>query len=409
MNGLDGWSYAAVFAGSAVLALVLTPLALRLAVRTDVLDRPGGHKRHDSPVPYLGGLAIVVSFAAALLVAALVRTPVGGTGELGAILGLGVALSAVGLVDDLRGLGAVARLGAQVAAGVALWLVDVRVEIFGPDVLDALVTVVWVVGIANAFNLLDNMDGLSAGVAAIAAGSFFVVAALNGQFLVAALAAGVAGCALGFLRHNIHPASIYMGDAGALFLGFLLAVIGIKLRFDAPTRITFFVPVLVLGVAIFDTTLVTVTRLAHRRNPLSGARDHVSHRLVMVGIPVHAAVGLIYAGAIALGWLAVVMSRVDVATGFILMGLVLSVAAFLGGLLGNVPVYETSTQRHLMIGEARRHEPAPDANIPARVAVPLTGERAAGRDSGRSAAAVGDEPLDAPAGGQAGGQTEPAG
>jgi UDP-GlcNAc:undecaprenyl-phosphate GlcNAc-1-phosphate transferase len=193
-------------------------------------------------------------------------------------------------------------------------------------------------------------------VAAIAAFWFFVIAAANGQFLVAGLAVALAGCALGFLRHNFHPARIYMGDAGALFLGFMLAAIGVKLRFDGPTEVTFFVPVLVLGVAIFDTTLVTVARLIHGRSPVVGGRDHVSHRLVFVGVPVPAAVGLLYAAAVGLGWLGLVMSRVDTATGFLLMALVLTGAAFLGGLLGVVPVYETSRRRRVMIHEVARHD-----------------------------------------------------
>src|SRR3954447_7758722 len=126
---------------------------------------------------------------------------------------------------------------------------------------DLLITIVWVVGVTNAFNLLDNMDGLSAGVAALGALTFFVLAVLNGQYLVAALAVAVAGCAVGFLRHNFHPAKIYMGDAGSLFLGFLLSVIGLRLRLpDAPQLTALFVPVVVLGIALFDTSLVTVAR-----------------------------------------------------------------------------------------------------------------------------------------------------
>src|SRR5262249_25485681 len=160
---------------------------------------------------------------------------VSGRGELFVVLLLAVLLAIVGLLDDLIGLSPAVRLVAEVGAGVAVWAVGGGVDLFGPDITDAVITVLWVVGITNAFNLLDNMDGLSSGVAAIAAGSLFVIAAQNGQFLVAALSIGLAGCSVGFLRHNFHPARIYMGDAGALFLGFLLAYLGMKLRFDAPT------------------------------------------------------------------------------------------------------------------------------------------------------------------------------
>jgi UDP-GlcNAc:undecaprenyl-phosphate GlcNAc-1-phosphate transferase len=328
--------------GSALLSSFLTPVALRVAVRNGIYDHPSGYKAQAQPVPYLGGMAIIVAFAIAVLAAALVTPPVSGVAELATILGLGVALGLVGLVDDLRTLGPWVRLATQLVAAWAVWATGAGVNLFGQPVFDGLLTMLWVVGITNAFNLLDNMDGLSAGVAAIAAGWFFVIAAFHGQFLVAALAIALAGCALGFLRHNFHPARIYMGDAGSLFLGFVLAVIGIKLRFEGPTQVTFFVPILVLGVAIFDTTLVTVTRIARRRSPFAGGRDHVSHRLVRLGVPVRGAVGLVYAAAFGLGWLALAMSRVDRVSGMILMGLVLAFGLLAVLLLWRVEVYGES-------------------------------------------------------------------
>lgn len=357
-------AYLGILTLSALTVLAVTPLLLRFAVRRSILDRPGGHKAHDDPVPYLGGLGIVLAFAILVLVLALIGQTPAGLRELGIILALGVLLATVGLIDDLRGLGPWLRLAVQIGVGVALWLSGVGVELFGVTAVDASITVFWVVGVVNSFNLLDNMDGLSAGIAAIAALSFFVIASLNGQYLVAALAVALAGCALGFLRHNFHPARIYMGDAGSLFLGFVLAVIGIKLRFESPTQLTFFVPILVLGVAIFDTTLVTSSRIINGRNPLAGGRDHVSHRLVFVGIPVPVAVSLIYAGGASLGWLALVMSRLDVTTGFLLMGFVIVVAVFLGILLALVPVYAASTRRRLMIQEVQRNGEARPAGEP---------------------------------------------
>jgi UDP-GlcNAc:undecaprenyl-phosphate GlcNAc-1-phosphate transferase len=352
--------YPGVLAAALGATLLLTPLALRFARRLGILDRPGGHKMHESPVPYLGGAAMVVAFAATVMLGALIVPPESAAAELAIILGIAVALSLVGLLDDLWGLGPWVRLAFEVGAGIALWAGGIRTQLFTDATLDFAVTVAWVVGVTNAFNLLDNMDGLSAGVAAIASGSFFLLAAFNDQFLVATLAIALGGCAVGFLQSNFHPARIYMGDAGSLFLGFMLAVIGIKLRFPGPTQVTFFVPILVLGVAIFDTVLVTVARLLHGRNPMSGGRDHTSHRLVFVGIPVPVAVTLIYAGAISLGWLALVMARVDRDTGFLLMGFVLFIALLLGVLLGLVPVYETSRRRRLMIQEVVEHEPEPE-------------------------------------------------
>lgn len=351
--------YFIVFAGSTTMALVLTPLALRIARRYGILDHPGDHKSHEEAVPYLGGAAILVAFLITAAVGGAILALPSSRIELFTVLGSAALLAGVGLVDDLRGLSLRLRVLVEVSAAGAILLAGAGVQVTGQPTIDSVFTVVWVVGITNAFNLLDNMDGLSAGVAGIAAGWFFVLAASNGQFLVATLAAGVAGVSFGFLRHNMHPARIYMGDAGALFLGFLLAYLGIKLQFDGAARVFFFAPILVLGVAVFDTTLVTATRLLHRRNPLLGSRDHVSHRLVFIGLPVPAAVALIYAAAVVCGWLALVMSRVDSATALILTGLVISVAIFAGVLLGAVPVYETSKRRRLMLLEVKAHEPEP--------------------------------------------------
>lgn len=308
-------------------------------------------------MPFLGGAAIVAGFAVAVLGVSLVAPFPGGRGELAVILATAVGLSLVGLVDDLRHLGPLPRVVAELVAGVVVWQSGVGVELYGPWQVDFVVTVAWVVLVTNAFNLLDNMDGLSAGVAAVSAGSFFILAATNGQLLVATLAIAVAGCALGFLRHNFHPARIYMGDAGSLFLGFLLAVVGIKLRsLDTARSVALFVPPVVLAIALFDTLLVTFARLAHRRNPLSGGRDHVSHRLVFLGLPVHVAVGVIYAGAFVAGWLALVLTHSSPTPGLLIVGLLAAVGVALGLALGAVPVYERSDRRHQMLAAVEGHE-----------------------------------------------------
>ena len=364
---LGSWAYAGAFAASLVMSLGLTPLALRVATKRKVLDHPGDYKVQESAVPYLGGTALAISFSLTVLVATLLNPPPGGVPQLALILGLSVFLSLVGLADDLMNISPLIRFVAQSAAAVAVWLSGVSISLFDASWPDALLTLVWIVGVTNAFNLLDNMDGLSAGVAAIASAFFFILAAMNGQVAVAALSIALCGCALGFLRSNFHPARIYMGDAGSLFLGFLLAVIGIKLRFQAPREITFMVPVLVLGVAIVDTTMVTITRLAHRRNPFAGGRDHISHRLVFLGLSVPTSVTLVYVAGISLGWLAIGISRVDRTSGFILMGLAVAVATFMATLLGRVPVYSTSKRRRLMIREVSAHEQPDDVRVMAEV------------------------------------------
>jgi UDP-GlcNAc:undecaprenyl-phosphate GlcNAc-1-phosphate transferase len=352
--------YAAAFVVSGTLSWALTPLMLRLALRRAILDVPDERKAQASPVPYLGGVAIVVAFAVTVLVAATLTTPEGGLLQLSAVLGTGLILALTGLLDDLRGLSPFLRLGVEMTAGLVVYAADPGVTFPGPRWLDVVVTVVWVVGVTNAFNLLDNMDGLSAGVATIAGIGFCIVAGLNGQFLVAALSAAVAGCASGFLRHNFHPAKIYMGDAGSLFLGFLLAFLAVRLKLtNSPPAVALFVPIVILGVALFDTTLVTFNRVRHHRNPMDGGRDHVSHRLVWLGIPVPISVGLIYGLAASLGFLGILLARLDTVSGMLLVTFVLTVGLATFLLLSAVPVYETSRRRATMLRVVREHEVEP--------------------------------------------------
>ena len=340
-----GWAqYLAVFAGSAVLSLLLTPLAIRVAVSRRVLDLPGDHKSHSTPVPYLGDVAVLLSFSVVIGGAALVDSSTRGDTELVKVLAIAVGLAVLGLVDDLKKLPSLFRMLVEIGAGLLVWQFDLGVAFLSNDVFNAIVTVVWIVGIVNAFNMSDNMDGLSGGLSAIAALSFFAIAAANGQFLVAGLSAGLAGCALGFLRHNVFPAKIYMGDAGAYFFGFMIAYLGLKLQFaTSPQNNTFIVPILVCSVVILDTTLVTLARLYHGISPLQGGRDHTSHRLVRVGLPVPVAVGVIHAAAAAVGTVAFVVVRVDDTSGWILVGLCGVLLGVFGVLLAMVPVYATSS------------------------------------------------------------------
>jgi UDP-GlcNAc:undecaprenyl-phosphate GlcNAc-1-phosphate transferase len=231
----------------------------------------------------MGGVAIWL----ACIIALLVFTDAFKLPQLGAIL-LGASLvAATGLFDDRRGLSPYVKLGMQALAASIVIFAGVRVESATPwFAVNIVLTVVWIVGITNALNLLDNMDGLAAGVATISGGFFLLLAAGSGQILVASLAAAIAGASLGYLRFNfLAPARIFMGDAGSLFLGFILAVLGIKLHFDKEPVVTWLIPILVLGIPIFDTTLVVVSRLRRHLNPLTTpGKDHLSHRLVLAGL-----------------------------------------------------------------------------------------------------------------------------
>ena len=338
-----GWiEYTVIFLSSALLCTAFAPIAIRLSWRFGSLDKPGGHKSHESPVPYLGGLAIVLAFSIALLLESTIRPSEGVNSELRLILGTATVLAIIGFFDDMQSLSPWLRLVAEVGSGVMVWNLGAGVGLTGVTWVDLALTVFWVVGITNAFNLLDNMDGLAAGMVLIACSVYFAIAAANSQFLVAGLSAGLAGCAVGFLRNNRYPARIYMGDGGALFLGFMVAYLGLKLKVSGDGYQTFLVPVLVCAIAILDTTLVTVARLISGRSPFQGGQDHISHRLVTLGLPVPVAVGLIHSAAVCIGVLSFVCSRVDPISVWIIGGLVGLGLSAGGVLLWAVPVYPES-------------------------------------------------------------------
>ena len=274
----DDVPYVVSFVVPAVATLLLTPVAARVAHRVDALDRPGGHKSHGTATPYLGGAAV----AAGLLVIGAFAT--GANGELVTILVGALTLAAVGLVDDVRTVPPSVRLAIEAAAGVSLWFVGARAGVLLTTWVDLPVTVLWVVAVVNAFNLVDNMDGLAAGVAAPSALGIGSIAAMEGDYLVASLAFAVAGASVGFLRYNLPPARIFLGDAGSMLLGFLIAALTLKLDLQVqPTTARLLAVVLLAGVPLFDLTLVVCARLLGRRPVWVGGTDHASHRLAEGG------------------------------------------------------------------------------------------------------------------------------
>ena len=247
--------YGAAFLLPLAATLLLTPAAAGLARRLGVLDRPSDRKQHVEATPYLGGAALALG----LVVAGVV---LGSTARQATVIAAcGLVVFGLGLYDDLRGLGPVPKLSIEAAVAVALWAGGVRAGFFGVPAIDLVLTVAWVVAITNAVNLTDNMDGLASGIAAIASFAYFAIAAPQGDYLVAAFAAGLAGASVGFLRHNFPPARIFLGDAGSLLLGFLLASLGLLLDLDVSNDVLRIgVQVLILGVPVLDTALVVVTR-----------------------------------------------------------------------------------------------------------------------------------------------------
>ena len=344
------WLYALTFVGATTLSLLLVPAVREYAQRKQITDQPGGHKSHSAPVPYLGGVAMVLAFSAAMFAGIVVRRSSQFNGrevrltignllaqgdglvrELIVVLGLALIFSAMGLIDDLRGLSPWLRFAVGLGIAVTLVAYGIRLQSPLPIAVDAVISVVWILGITNAFNLLDNIDGLAAGTAAAAATTFFLIALFNDQDYSALLAIGLAGAMLGFLRSNFHPATIYMGDAGSLFIGFLMAYLGLKMRTTVTEIPQLFAPLMVLGVAVLDTTMVVVSRLRRGVSPFTGGQDHLSHRLRRLGLSVRRSVSTLLLASVALGGLAVALSDAPATVGYWLLA-----AAALSGLMATV-------------------------------------------------------------------------
>ena len=317
-----------IILASGLVSFIVTPILRNVAQRFNFVDNPQGRKVHTAPMPMLGGVAIYLGLSVAMIV--------GGNNsftELLGILGGATVMTLFGLWDDRVTLGPLPKLLGQILASAILIAAGVQIRLFALPALNIAITMIWVVGISNALNFQDNMDGLAAGLATVSSGFFFILAVVEGLGLVATLAAATLGACVGFLYYNFNPASLFMGDAGSQLLGFILAVLGIKLQFvGRPLGVTWMIPIVVLGVPIFDTTLVVISRLRRRRHVYEGGKDHTSHRFVSVFGMTHArSVMSLYLVASALGLVALMLREVTLLQArLILIGLA---AAFVCGLI----------------------------------------------------------------------------
>ena len=309
-------------------SLVTVPLAIRLAWRTNFLDHPAGYKKHGKPTPYLGGLAVMVAFAATAVLLG------GGASDYIVLLSCTAGLCAVGMIDDRIGLGPATRVLAAVTAAVALWQADLGWALFDPGAVNLLLTVCWVVGLVNAFNLMDNLDGASGTVGAVSATGIGLLAATQGEVALAGLMFALAGACAGFLRFNLaRPTRIFLGDGGSMPVGFLLAagLMAVPPTIGFGTAAVFAVIPLV-GLPVLDTALVIVSRLRRGVNVFSGGRDHLTHRLLnRLGSPQAVALTLAVAqGALCgLGVLlydATIVAVFAAASAYVLLGVMAIVA-----------------------------------------------------------------------------------
>ena len=327
---------------SALIAYVTTPLARRAAFRLGAIDVPKDNRRvHRKPIPRLGGLAIYTAF----LVVSLLMMEL--DLQMLTLLGGATLMAGMGMVDDVRPLPAKLKLLLQICAALLVMAGGVRIEFItnflsaskpivalGPLAIPA--TLFWIVGITNTVNLIDGLDGLAAGVAGIASLSLAAVAYLNGQPEVAVLLMILAGASLGFLPHNSHPATIFMGDTGSLLIGFVLASISIEGVIKSATTIAVAIPVLALGVPIFDTAFAILRRMVNKRPIMEADKGHLHHRLLAQGFSHRQTVWILYGFSLFLGVSAIFISGASRTTSIamlLVVTLVLMMAMIRAGLL----------------------------------------------------------------------------
>jgi UDP-GlcNAc:undecaprenyl-phosphate GlcNAc-1-phosphate transferase len=344
-----------------VAGLVITPWVRRFAHRSGRVASPSANRWHSNPTALLGGVAIVAASVVGVAVWSVVwATTSGGASPpplTPAAVAVGVSalfMFAVGLVDDVKHLTPQLKFVLQALAGVGLVAAGATLSLTPWYAVNVVATVFWFVALTNAFNLLDNMDGVAAGVGAIAAAFLGVTFAAQGAWVHAAVAWALAGAAAGFLRYNFHPASIFMGDAGSLFVGSLLA--GLVVASPASTSgslvSVLFVPLAIMAVPVLDTTLVTVTRTLATRSIAQGGRDHSTHRLVALGLGERQVALLLYVFAALGGGVGLALMRLDVGLGLALGTAFLTGMSLLAAYLGRLQVRYPDTpagSKHLTV------------------------------------------------------------
>jgi UDP-GlcNAc:undecaprenyl-phosphate/decaprenyl-phosphate GlcNAc-1-phosphate transferase len=307
-------SYAFTFCVSLFVAVLLTPLVRWLAIRVGAVSTPRARDIHERAVPRLGGVAIAAAFFAPLLALSLIDTSVAATLRaqprlaLGLLVG-GIGLGALGVADDTVGVRARTKFAVQLCVAFFAYAMGFRIEavsvpflgVWEMGVFALPITALWIVGVVNAVNLIDGLDGLAAGVIFFAALTNFVIAVIGNQIFVAVVMASIMGAMVGFLFYNFNPAHIFMGDSGSYFLGYLLATASLTGAMQkTSTAVSMLVPMVALGVPIFDTLFSMLRRTLERRSVFSPDRGHVHHRLIDMGITHRRAVMLLYGVSILL-------------------------------------------------------------------------------------------------------------
>ncbi len=286
------WVFLVVIGGSAILSLGSVAASIRIAHRVGAVDRPDSERKiQERPIPKLGGVAVALTLLIVVVAALWILDRESDIPLALGVLGPALGVAILGYVDDIREINPWVRLGSQAALALIAWFAGTQVNVFGIAAIDAAIMVIWIVAIINGLNLLDNSDGLAGSTVLVSSIGAGVIAVINGQNIISLMAFSITGIAIGFLWHNWYPARVYMGDSGAYFLGFLLAVLAIRLRpVDSPQAIGILIAILLLLLPLVDTSYVVISRLRRGVHPFTAGRDHLSHVLQNRGASVPASV-----------------------------------------------------------------------------------------------------------------------
>ncbi len=334
----------AAFATSLALGLLFVPIIRRLALRFNLVAQPRKDRWHAKPTPAIGGVGIVLAFGISLLLIAFLRLEKITTWPL--LLGAGI-IFLVGLVDDFKRISPTAKLIGEIVAASIVVFFGRNIDFFPIEIANILFTFFWLVGITNAINLLDNMDGLAGGISLIAAGLLSYLFWKSGTYEMMAISLALAGSILGFLVFNFPPASIFMGDSGSLFLGFTLASLSIARTPQASNVLAVMgAPTLLFLLPILDTTLVTITRLMRGQSPAQGGKDHTSHRLIAFGLTERQAVLVLYGVAFISGVTGAFLESLNYTISLILIPVVLVSMALFTAYLSRLKVIQSDRLSH---------------------------------------------------------------
>jgi UDP-GlcNAc:undecaprenyl-phosphate GlcNAc-1-phosphate transferase len=341
--------------GSFLLTLILVPLIKKLAFRVGAVDNPSQRKVHCKPMPRLGGLAIYIGFVVMVLLTQPINHQI-----IGLVLGSTI-IALIGVADDILDISPKAKLAGQIVAACVLVAFNIDVDyithpfvegqILSLEYLSIPVTILWVVGITNAVNLIDGLDGLAAGLATIAAVTLAIVGYSQGQYLMVTLALMLAASTLGFLRYNFYPAQIFMGDSGSMFLGFNLSALAIMGFVKSITIISVFVPILILGIPIFDTLFAIIRRYFNGQPIFKADKEHLHHCLLNKGFTHKQTVLLIYIVNILLAGTGVLLTYLTTAQGLLALALVSTLVLWSAQKVGVIGKTVSNNVSHHTIGK----------------------------------------------------------